>query len=118
MMITKGDLFDQERKVAQSGLGPHFAHIEVVSAKTLDVYRTLLARYKVAPRRFLMVGNSLRSDILPTVTLGGHAVHIPYHIAWAHEEAVVERDGSRGYVELEHMGLLPAYVERLCRRQT
>jgi putative hydrolase of the HAD superfamily len=117
MVITKGDLLDQQRKLARSGLGPHFAYTEVVSAKTVDVYRSLLARYGVAPQRLLMVGNSLRSDILPVVALGGHAVHIPYHITWAHEAADEEREGAGGYVELEHMGLLPGYVEQLCRGQ-
>jgi putative hydrolase of the HAD superfamily len=117
MLITKGDLLDQERKLAQSGLAPHFAHVEIVSDKTEAVYRSLLAQHQIDPRRFLMVGNSLRSDVLPVVALGGHAVHIPYQITWVHETAAVDHRVSQGYAELEQIGLLPAYVERLCRSE-
>lgn len=113
MVITKGDLVDQERKLAQSGLATHFTSVEVVTDKTEDVYRALLEKYQIDPQRFLMVGNSLRSDILPVVALGGRAVHIPYHVTWPYEE-VTPRDEDLGrYVELEHFGLLPALVERL-----
>jgi putative hydrolase of the HAD superfamily len=114
MMITKGDLFDQERKIARSGLASHFAHVEIVSDKTIDAYRSLLARHQIAAQRFLMVGNSLRSDILPVVALGGHAVHIPYHITWDHEAVAARDEAPRTYFELEHIGLLPEFVERLC----
>jgi len=113
MLITKGDLFDQETKIARSGLRPYFQYIEVVSDKTDDSYSALLAKYQLDPARFLMVGNSLRSDILPVVALGGQAVYIPYQITWAHETVVLsEQDRSR-FFELEHIGLLPALVERL-----
>jgi putative hydrolase of the HAD superfamily len=114
MLITKGDLFDQERKLARSGLAPYFAHVEIVSQKTSDVYRALLARRGIAPQRFLMVGNSLRSDILPVVEIGGHAVHIPYHVTWAHEAVELPEELPRGYVELAHIGLLPQAVAQLC----
>jgi putative hydrolase of the HAD superfamily len=115
MVITKGDLFDQERKLARSGLASYFAHAEIVSEKTVDVYRSLLAKHRVDPRRFLMVGNSLRSDILPVIELGGKAVHIPYHTTWAHEAVAVPDAMPAGYVELENIGLLPGLVERLIR---
>jgi putative hydrolase of the HAD superfamily len=115
MLITKGDLLDQERKLAQSGLAAHFSHVEIVSKKSVEVYRSLLARYGIAPHRFLMIGNSLRSDVLPVVGLGGHAVHIPYHITWAHESVEGGPHLSDGYVELEQIGLLPAFVETFGR---
>jgi putative hydrolase of the HAD superfamily len=113
MIITKGDLFDQEVKIARSGLRQYFRYIEIVSDKTRDNYATLLAKYHLAPSQFLMVGNSLRSDILPVVALGGWAVYIPYRITWAHEN-VLPQDGDRKrYFELEHLGLLPALIEEL-----
>jgi putative hydrolase of the HAD superfamily len=117
MIITKGDLLDQERKVHKSGLAPYFSHIEIVSDKSSEVYRSLLAQQRVPPQRFLMVGNSLRSDILPVVSLGGHAAYIPYHVTWAHEVAAAEDEVGPGYTELAHMGLLPALVEALSRRE-
>jgi putative hydrolase of the HAD superfamily len=113
MMITKGDLFDQERKVARSGLASHFSHIEIVSHKSKDVYHSLLAKHQIDPGRFLMVGNSMRSDILPVVALGGHAVHIPYHITWAHEAGSGQDEAPGAYCELEHIGLLPQFVAQL-----
>jgi putative hydrolase of the HAD superfamily len=116
MLITKGDLLDQERKVAHSGLAPYFESIEVVTEKTADVYRALLAKHRIAPERFIMVGNSLRSDVLPVVSLGARAVHIPYHITWAHETVPVHPGEEQGYVELEHIGLLPELVGRLEER--
>jgi putative hydrolase of the HAD superfamily len=115
MLITKGDLLDQQRKLAQSGLAPYFAHVEIVTDKTEAVYRSLLAQHQIAPRRFLMVGNSLRSDVLPVVALGGHAVYIPCDITWVHESAVVEGESSRNYAELAHIGLLPDLVQDLSR---
>jgi putative hydrolase of the HAD superfamily len=113
MLITKGDLFDQEAKIARSGLGQYFRHIEIVSDKTREGYATLLARYHLEPSRFLMVGNSLRSDILPVIALGGQAVHIPYHITWAHENAALSEEDRKRCFELEHLGLLPALIEEL-----
>ncbi len=113
MLITKGDLFDQESKIERSGLKPYFRQIEIVSDKTPAAYAAVLARHSLEPSKFLMVGNSLRSDILPVVALGGHAVHIPYHITWAHEH--VEDTNAAGYETLEHLGQLPAAIERLSR---
>ncbi len=85
IMITKGDLLDQEAKLARSGLAGYFQHIEVVNQKTAEKYLALLKRSQVEPERFLMVGNSLRSDILPVLELGGYAVYIPYPLIWEHE---------------------------------
>jgi putative hydrolase of the HAD superfamily len=112
MLMTKGDLFDQETKIAQSGLADYFRHIEIVSDKTQQIYQALLAKHNVAPQRFLMVGNSLRSDILPVVAAGGQAVYIPYHLTWAHE-ASGDTGERQPYFELEHVGLLPALLDRL-----
>jgi putative hydrolase of the HAD superfamily len=113
MLLTKGDLFDQEGKLARSGLAEHFRYVEIVSDKTATSYRALFERYQIEPARFLMVGNSLRSDILPVTALGGRAVYIPYHLTWAHE-TVAEQDARlHQYVELEHIGGLPALIEQL-----
>jgi putative hydrolase of the HAD superfamily len=113
MLITKGDLLDQERKIARSGLGPYFRYIEVVSDKTRLGYERLLREHSVAPERFLMVGNSLRSDILPILELGGVAVYIPYATTWTHEIAERPPAGQLGYFQLEHLGLLPTLLEQL-----
>jgi len=111
MVITKGDLLDQERKIERSGLGSLFTKIEVVSEKTSAVYAQLLQRHNLTPARFLMVGNSLRSDILPVVALGAHAVHIPYHLTWAHENEVGHLAQHNSYHTLEHIGQLPAFIQ-------
>lgn len=118
VVITKGDLLDQERKLARSGLGRYFERLEVVSDKNEAVYARLLAELGVAPARFMMVGNSLRSDVLPVVAVGGRAVHIPYHITWAHEE-VEEAGAGEGapYYRLEHIGQLPALLSGAGREE-
>lgn len=87
LLITKGDLRDQERKVAKSGLAAFFAHIEIVSDKNQAAYAAILRRHAIQPDRFLMVGNSMKSDILPVLALGGTGVFIPYHLSWEHERA-------------------------------
>lgn len=115
MVITKGDLLDQESKMARSGLAPYFSHVEIVSDKNSRTYTALLQRYALAPERFLMVGNSLRSDILPVLALGANAVYVPYHITWAHEIAEPPPAGQRGFYEIEHIGLLPGLLEALER---
>jgi putative hydrolase of the HAD superfamily len=112
MLITTGDLLDQESKIAQSGLADYFTEIEIVSDKREEIYRALLRKHKIDPARFLMVGNSVRSDILPVVAIGGRAVHIPYHLTWAHESVI--GDGGQ-YFELEHIGQLAGLLERLQR---
>jgi putative hydrolase of the HAD superfamily len=113
MIITKGDLFDQESKVARSGLGGHFKHVEIVSDKTPQSYAALLARYNVKPENFLMVGNSLRSDILPVAAIGGRAVYVPYTVTWAHEAVDTETAGAASFVQLEHIGQLVDVVEKM-----
>ncbi len=85
VLITKGDLFHQERKVEQSGLADLFQRIEIVSEKDTRRYAQVLAEFEVQPSRFAMVGNSLRSDIEPVIELGGWGIHMPYHVTWEHE---------------------------------
>lgn len=86
VVATKGDLLDQRRKLHNSGLGKYFHHIEVMSDKKEKDYDDLLQRLDVQPNEFLMIGNSLKSDVLPVLELGGYAVHIPFHTTWAHEK--------------------------------
>ena len=85
LVITKGDLRDQERKIARSGLATHFSAVEILSEKNSSTYDRLLRRHGIAAGEFLMVGNSIRSDILPVLDLGGTAAHVPYHLTWEHE---------------------------------
>ena len=111
LLLTKGDLFDQEAKLARSSLGPLFDHVEIVSEKDQATYQRLLARYGATPADFVMIGNSLKSDILPVARLGYRAIHVPYHATWIHEQVEVaelagaqfESVGSLGEV----LALLP-----------
>lgn len=102
VLATKGDLLDQERKLKKSGLADHFHHIEVMSDKKESDYEKLIRHLDVAPAEFLMLGNSLKSDVLPVLELGGHAIHIPFHITWEHEriEHEVEHDN---FYQVEHI---------------
>ncbi len=86
VVATKGDLLDQRRKLHNSGLGKYFHHIEVMSDKQEIDYQDLLKRLEIEASEFLMVGNSLKSDVLPVLGIGGHAIHIPFHTTWAHEK--------------------------------
>jgi putative hydrolase of the HAD superfamily len=113
MLITKGDLFEQQRKIARSGLSGYFRYIEVVSDKQADDYRALLAKYAIEAPRFVMVGNSLRSDILPVVEIGGQAVYIPYTHTWEHEKLLERPLERHEYHELEDIRQLPALIARL-----
>jgi putative hydrolase of the HAD superfamily len=115
MLITKGDLLDQEAKIARSDLGPYFSHVEIVPDKNAEVYYSILDKHDICAERFLMVGNSVRSDILPVIAVGGHAVHVPYHITWAHETVSELDPASESYAVLEHLGHLPAYIDELRR---
>ena len=86
VVATKGDLKDQQRKLHDSGLGPYFHHIEVMSDKQELNYQKLLKRLEIEPHEFFMIGNSLKSDVLPVLAIGGHAVHVPFHTTWEHEK--------------------------------
>ncbi len=102
VMATKGDLLDQHRKLHNSGLGPYFHHIEVMSDKQEIDYQKLLHRLEISPSEFLMIGNSLKSDVLPVLGVGGYAVHIPYHVTWAHEK-VDHRVVHKNFREFERL---------------
>ncbi len=105
IIATKGDLKDQERKLSKSGLSGHFHHIEIMSDKRDEDYLKLLSHLEISPEEFLMIGNSLRSDIIPVLSIGGHAVHIPYHTNWAHEKA--ERPvGDVNFMEIKSLSEL------------
>lgn len=86
VLATKGDLMDQERKLQKSGLEKHFHHIEIMSDKKISDYQKLIRHLDCKPENFLMIGNSLKSDVLPVLELGGTAIHVPFHITWIHEE--------------------------------
>ena len=115
MLLTKGDLFDQESKLARSGLGEFFDAVEIVSTKNAAVYRTILTRHAVAPDRFVMVGNSLRSDVLPALEAGALAVHIPYEMTWAHEHLDEETLAGKEFGVLERIGELPEWLANRAR---
>jgi putative hydrolase of the HAD superfamily len=112
VLITKGDLFDQERKLAQSGLGEYFAAVEIVSEKTEATYRSVFARHADGPERAMMVGNSLKSDILPAIAAGSFGVHVPHDMTWAleHEEPPA---GESRFFTIAHLGELPALLGSL-----
>jgi putative hydrolase of the HAD superfamily len=115
MLVTKGDLFDQESKIARSGLADLFQRIEIVSEKDEATYRRILMASGIAAEAFVMVGNSVRSDILPVVALGANAVHVPYHVTWAHEVADPPPAEGAGYWRLGSLEELPNLVKRIER---
>lgn len=92
VVATKGDLLDQERKLKKSGIEHYFHHIEIMSDKQEADFTKLIKHLDVEPGEFLMLGNSLKSDVLPVLAIGGHGVHIPYHITWEHEKTEVQID--------------------------
>jgi len=102
IVATKGDLLDQERKLSKSGLSEYFHHIEIMSDKQAGDYSKVLAHLDCVPDQFLMIGNSLKSDILPVLELGGHAIHIPYHTTWAHEHVSPGKMHPH-YIEMENI---------------
>lgn len=110
MLLTKGDLFDQESKLARSGIGEHFHAVEIVSKKDAAAYRAIMQRHAVAPEQFVMVGNSLRSDVLPALEAGARAVHIPYFTTWAHEHLDEEALRGKEFAVLPTITDLPAWL--------
>lgn len=113
LLITKGDLFDQESKLARSGLGELFLGVEILSEKNADSYRGVFTRRAIDPKDFVMVGNSLRSDVVPVVNLGARAVHIPYEVTWAHEEVAEEDLPKGGWRRVESIRQLPEVLKGL-----
>ena len=113
ILLTKGDLLHQETKLARSGLGPLFKGIEIVSEKNAHVYRAVMKRYAVPGERFVMVGNSLRSDILPVLEAGGHAVYVPYEVSWVHERVSDEALADVQFHRIAHIRELPELLQSL-----
>lgn len=109
VLITKGDLFDQERKVAESGLGELFVAVEIVSEKSEQTYRQAFARHGRGPESALMVGNSLKSDVIPALKAGAWGVYIPYQVTWALERAEEPQDQPR-YRRLDQLSELPSLL--------
>lgn len=97
ILVTKGDLLDQERKLEKSGLTKYFHHIEVVSDKQENNYKNLLNHLDIQPSEFLMIGNSLKSDILPIVNINSKAIHVPFHTTWIHEQVKEEETNGKTY---------------------
>jgi putative hydrolase of the HAD superfamily len=112
MLLTKGDLFDQESKLARSGMGELFSAVEIVSDKNVSTYRAIMKRHGVEPRRFLMIGNSLKSDVLPPLDAGASAIHIPYYTTWAHEQVPEEALAGRHFARLERIGEVPGWLHK------
>ncbi|MFV0316231.1 MAG: HAD family hydrolase [Microthrixaceae bacterium] len=111
VLVTKGDLLHQESKVARSGLSERFAGIHIVSEKDPSTYARVLEAHDATPGEFVMVGNSVRSDIQPVLTLGGRGIHVPYHVTWALE--VVEGDHAAEYLTVESITEVPEVLENL-----
>ncbi|MDB6094314.1 MAG: haloacid dehalogenase [Verrucomicrobia bacterium] len=110
LVITKGDLRDQERKLAKSGLGALFQHVEILSEKDQASYASILRRHDIKPAEFLMVGNSLKSDILPVLALGGGGVHVPYHLTWGHERTTEQPNAPGRFFEIGNLRELPGLL--------
>jgi putative hydrolase of the HAD superfamily len=113
MVITKGDLFDQEAKLARSGVGDYFDAFEIVPQKNAKTYKYILRRHGIRPEEFVMVGNSLKSDILPVLEIGARAVHIPYEIEWFHEMVTDEELRDKDFARLDKMSELPAWLRKI-----
>lgn len=107
MIITKGDLWDQENKIARSGLIRYFDKVEIVSEKDAKTYAEVLNRNGVEASEFLMVGNSVKSDILPIIELGAKAIHIPFHDTWTHEVVDKSEIKDLPYIEMSKISELP-----------
>lgn len=113
LLITKGDLRHQQAKLESSGLARFFRSVEVVSDKTPPVYAAILQRYDLQAESFLMAGNSLRSDVLPVLQLGGWAVHVPYHTTWSHEHAELDCAAGERCFEVQRLGELVELVRKV-----
>jgi len=113
MLITKGDLYHQQRKLEESGLAGFFQAVEVVSDKTPEVYREILERHKIDPQRFIMVGNSLRSDVIPVLKLGAWAIYLSDHLTWSHEDDPLAEISQDRYREVKEISQVLNAVEAL-----
>lgn len=99
IVLTKGDLLDQEKKLERSGISEYFHHVEVLSDKKEKNYKNLLEHLEISVNEFLMIGNSLKSDVLPIVNIGARAIHVPFHTTWKHEEIAPPKE-KNGYITL------------------
>jgi len=113
LLITKGDLHHQEKKITESGLAAHFHAVEIVSEKDGPAYERVLRRHGVTSGEFAMVGNSLKSDILPVLALGGAGVHIPYHLTWQHEHVEEAPAGQPRFRSIGQLAELPPLLPHL-----
>lgn len=109
LVLTKGDLLDQERKLERSGLTKYFHHVEVLSDKKETNYQHLLDHLEVDVKEFLMIGNSLKSDVLPLINIGAQAVHIPFHTTWQHEEVSIE-ENDHNYLTINKLNSILDYL--------
>ncbi|HEY6633725.1 MAG TPA: HAD family hydrolase [Rhizobiaceae bacterium] len=114
LLITKGDLFDQERKIAQSGLGDLFAAVEIVSDKNRATYERVFSRHGDGPGQSMMIGNSLKSDVLPALAAGSWGVYVPHDLTWAFEHAEAP-EGETRFRQVENLGELPRLIEEIER---
>jgi len=112
ILVTKGDLFDQERKLAASGLAELFSAIEIVANKDAKTYTRIFGSHTDGPKHTVMVGNSLRSDILPALEAGAYAVYVPHDLTWSYEQADEPEDEAR-YARIAHLGQLHAAIEQM-----
>ena len=109
ILVTKGDMFDQERKLAASGLADYFAAIEIVGTKDAETYRRIFARHTKGPEHTLMAGNSLRSDVIPPLEAGAYAVYVPHDLTWSYERADEPANHPR-YARIAHLGELESAI--------
>lgn len=107
VMVTKGDLLDQERKLEKSSLSSIFHHIEIVSEKREEEYHKIIRHLDIRPEQFMMVGNSLKSDIIPVLNIGSFAVHVPFHTTWIHEQVDVTLTDEKFFEIKKISDLLP-----------
>jgi putative hydrolase of the HAD superfamily len=114
VLITKGDLFDQERKLAQSGMGDLFDAIEIVSDKSAVTYARIFSRHGDGPNKSMMVGNSLKSDVVPAIEAGGWGIHVPHELTWAIEHAEAPVAAPR-FRQIADLGELPALIEAIAK---
>lgn len=114
MLLTKGDLYDQECKIARSGLADYFDHVEIIAEKDESAYTKVLGKYRVTTKEFLMVGNSVKSDVLPVMSIGGRAIHVPFHTTWQHEEVCPSQLEDTSFRQINNVSeLLPLLLPEL-----
>lgn len=113
VLLTKGDLFEQQSKIRRSGIADRFGFIRVLDAKTPQVYQEVLHDIGVPAGEFVMVGNSLRSDVLPALSIGARAVYVPHALTWSHEQVQPEAMPHAGWIEIPSITGLPAAIQAL-----